>query len=46
MDDMVRSMWQQQFYHMFLFINKIGTKPTKVYLLLHAASCSPNLDNL
>ncbi len=31
---------------MFLFSNKIGTKPTKIYLLLHAASCSPNLDNL
>jgi hypothetical protein len=44
MDDMVRFMLQQQFYHMFLFGNKVGTKPIKVDLLLGAAPCSPNLD--
>jgi hypothetical protein len=44
MDDMVKSMLQQQFYHMFLFGNKVGTRPTKVDLLLGVASCSPNLD--
>ncbi len=41
---MVKSMLQQQFYHMFLFGNKVGTRPTKVDLLLGVASCSPNLD--
>jgi hypothetical protein len=41
---MVTSMLQQQFYHMFLFGNKVGTRPTKVDLLLGVASCSPNLD--
>jgi hypothetical protein len=44
MDDMVKFMLQQQFYHMFLFGNKVGTKPIKVDLLLGAAPCSPNLD--
>lgn len=44
MDDMVRFMLQQQFYHMFLFGNKVGTRPTKVDLFLGATSCSPNLD--
>jgi len=44
MDDMVKFILQQQFYHMFLFGNKVGTRPTKVDLFSGATSCSPNLD--
>ncbi len=43
MDDMVRFLLQQQFYHMFLSNSKVGIKSTDVNLLLHVASYSPNL---
>jgi hypothetical protein len=37
-------MLQQKNYQMFLFSNKVGTRPTKVDLLLGVAFYSPNLD--
>jgi len=44
MDDMVRFVLQQQFYHMFLSNSKIGTRSIDINLFLCVASHSPNLN--
>lgn len=44
MDNVVSSIFQQQFYHFLKFGSIVGTWPIEINLFLRVASCSLNLD--